>query len=178
MNTGIYTITNLFNNKMYVGSTGVNFKYRFNNHIKALKLNKHKNKHLQTSWNKYGENNFKFEILEECDIEFCLSIELYWITMLNTKNRNFGYNICDPLKTRLGINHTIETKNKLKITRNSNQYKIFYKPVLQYTIDDIFIKKWDSACVAGKSLNIKRSDISKCCTNRLKSISMFKWKLE
>ena len=67
METGVYEIKNKINNKVYIGSTSVSFKKRFNLHLHTLKNNYHKNKHLQHAWNKYGENNFEFNILLVCD---------------------------------------------------------------------------------------------------------------
>ena len=58
---GIYKITNIINNKVYVGSA-VNVTYRFKTHKRLLKQNKHFNTHLQSSYNKYGKDNFKFEM--------------------------------------------------------------------------------------------------------------------
>ena len=40
------------------------FKKRLNHHRSMLRANKHKNQHLQNSYNKYGEDNFEFTILE------------------------------------------------------------------------------------------------------------------
>lgn len=61
---GVYLITNLENNKIYVGSTINSFKERWMAHIQKLRSNKHSNQYLQSSFNKYGENKFKFSILE------------------------------------------------------------------------------------------------------------------
>lgn len=61
--SGIYKITNKVNNKIYIGSAK-RFKERFSGHISSLKNNKHQNKHLQASWNKYGTDAFVFEIIE------------------------------------------------------------------------------------------------------------------
>lgn len=62
----IYQITNLKNNKFYIGSTN-NFKIRKRKHLWDLRNNKHVNKHLQNSYNKYGEESFEFKILVECE---------------------------------------------------------------------------------------------------------------
>jgi group I intron endonuclease len=62
----IYKIVNLVNDKFYVGSTN-NKKVRFRQHRKLLRRNKHHCKHLQASWNKYGEDKFKFVVVEEVD---------------------------------------------------------------------------------------------------------------
>ena len=56
--SGIYLITNLINNKVYVGSAA-NILKRWNDHIRTLKGNKHPNIFIQRSWNKYGEEVFK-----------------------------------------------------------------------------------------------------------------------
>lgn len=62
---GIYKIVNLKTSKWYVGSvTCSTFKLRFHQHKTRLLTNKHENQHLQNSFNKYGIENFKFEILE------------------------------------------------------------------------------------------------------------------
>ena len=62
--SGIYEITNLINNKIYIGSS-INIKKRWKDHILLLKNQKHINVHLLNAWNKYGEENFSFSIIEE-----------------------------------------------------------------------------------------------------------------
>jgi len=59
----IYKITNLVNDKFYVGST-VNKKVRFRQHRKLLRAGRHHCKHLQAAWNLYGEIKFLFEVIE------------------------------------------------------------------------------------------------------------------
>lgn len=59
----IYKIRNVVNGKFYIGST-TNTRERFRNHRKLLRKNKHHAPHLQASWNKYGEDCFKFEVQE------------------------------------------------------------------------------------------------------------------
>jgi len=89
---GIYTITNLINNKIYVGYA-IKIQERLNTHKSELINNKHANNFLQNSWNKYGIDNFKFELLEEYPEEFLPSMENYWCNLLNTHNPNYGYNL-------------------------------------------------------------------------------------
>lgn len=64
MARGIYKIINVINNKFYVGSA-VNFAERKRKHWWMLRKNTHANKHLQSAWGKYGEQAFKFVIVEE-----------------------------------------------------------------------------------------------------------------
>jgi len=92
MATGIYTIENLVNGKLYVGLAKCT-KSRKSNHYKELRRNVHKNNHLQNAWNEYGEQSFRFEVLEECDEQFLYSQENYWCNMLDVHNRDYGYNI-------------------------------------------------------------------------------------
>lgn len=64
MKNVIYKIRNIVNDKFYVGST-VDSRKRFWAHRKALRLGKHDSIHLQRAWDKYGEDCFKFEIVEQ-----------------------------------------------------------------------------------------------------------------
>lgn len=115
METGIYTITNIIDNKIYVGSARTTFKKRKNHHFHHLRKGTHGNRHLQNAWNKYGESSFKFEILEECIPENCISQETYWCNILDSLNSKFGYNIELPQIGAFGIKRTKETKRKISI---------------------------------------------------------------
>ena len=53
----------------------------------------HGNIHLQHAWNKYGEDNFEFSIIEECDIELLDEREIFWIDKLKSYYKLNGYNI-------------------------------------------------------------------------------------
>ncbi len=64
MSSVIYRIRNVVNAKFYIGST-TNKKVRFNTHRRQLRSGKSHNPHLQNAWNKYGEDAFKFEVIEE-----------------------------------------------------------------------------------------------------------------
>lgn len=63
---GIYAIRNTMNEKMYIGES-INVINRWNTHKKDLTNNQHHSFKLQQDWNKYGEDNFKFTILELFD---------------------------------------------------------------------------------------------------------------
>lgn len=63
--SGIYSITNLVNNKKYIGQS-INIHDRWTRHKYQLNTNSHDNIVLQRAWNKYGKNSFKFEIILEC----------------------------------------------------------------------------------------------------------------
>ncbi|HJG97322.1 MAG TPA: GIY-YIG nuclease family protein, partial [Romboutsia timonensis] len=67
--SGVYSITNMKSDIVYVGES-FNIEERWMSHIDELKKGKHHNKRLQTDWNIYGKENFKFEILEKLELEF------------------------------------------------------------------------------------------------------------
>ena len=78
---------------MYVGQT-TNPEARWSKH-KSVARNIHSTpykSHLYSSMNKYGVDNFSFEIIEECDYEILDIRERYWIKILNTLEPH-GYNI-------------------------------------------------------------------------------------
>lgn len=80
MKNVIYKIRNVVNDKFYVGSTN-NTKVRFKNHRRLLRKGKHHCKHLQASWNKYGEDCFKFEVVEVVSDDKSLwNAENAWLT--------------------------------------------------------------------------------------------------
>jgi group I intron endonuclease len=73
----IYQIRNVVNGKIYIGSA-IDSKIRFEKHRRQLRKNKHHCAHLQASWNKHGEDCFKFEILEQVEGDL-LAAEQRWI---------------------------------------------------------------------------------------------------
>ena len=93
MKTGyIYMIINRINGKKYIGQT-INFNYRRKRHFRDLRKQRHYNKYLQNSFNKYGEDFFNIKIIEENVKKENLSQkEMYWIDFFDTYNGE-GYNL-------------------------------------------------------------------------------------
>lgn len=60
---GIYQLRCLINDTVYIGSAK-SFEWRWGSHLYELRKGTHVNPHLQRAFNKYGEDSFKFEILE------------------------------------------------------------------------------------------------------------------
>lgn len=87
MKSGIYKIVNKLNNKYYLGSSK-NFHVRKLKHFNELRKGKHHNIYLQRAFNKYGEENFEFIILEECENTFEREQEL-----LNNLDLKLCYNV-------------------------------------------------------------------------------------
>ena len=65
--TGVYRITNRLNNKSYIGSAARRFSDRWTQHRNELKHGKHHSRHLQSAWDKYGQDNFHFAIVLTSD---------------------------------------------------------------------------------------------------------------
>ena len=66
MKNVIYKIRNVVNKHYYVGST-VDSRKRFWAHRKDLRSGRHNCIHLQRAWNKYGEDCFRIEIVEQLE---------------------------------------------------------------------------------------------------------------
>jgi group I intron endonuclease len=112
-NIGIYKITNKVNGKIYVGSS-TNLNRRYYLHLNLLRNNKHFNIHLQSSYNKYNEENFEFSIIEYCTADQLKEKEEYYIKILDCLNE--GYNInqfSDRPPSWKGKKHTKETIEKI-----------------------------------------------------------------
>ena len=111
---GVYVIRNIENGKMYIGSTSTSFRKRWENHKRKLRKNKHPNDHLQASYNKYGKDCFEFQIIEITNPDEAVKREAYYISLYNTLNPKYGYNIA-----KVNIDGTTSvaqsTKEKLSV---------------------------------------------------------------
>ncbi len=112
---GVYQIRNKVNGKRYVGSSQ-DIRRRKIEHIKALTEGAHYNSYLQRAWNKYGEKNFEFEVIEEVlgNKEVQLDREQGYLDkgfeediLYNTSRSAW----CPP--SRKGKHHTEKTKAKM-----------------------------------------------------------------
>jgi len=89
---GIYKITNKINNKVYIGQSK-NIEQRWKEHIRHSKDEYSRNKpHIHCAINKYGKENFNFEVLEECKFEELDDKERYYIAKYKSNIKGIGYN--------------------------------------------------------------------------------------
>ena len=122
-------ITEYGHQKVYIGLTK-GFKGRKAAHLKDFRANKHNNVYFQNAFNKYGEDAFRFEIIEICEPNNSIlsEKEIQYIKSFNSTSREFGYNIkqggfapeiTDEIREKLRIANTgkkcsDETKQKLR----------------------------------------------------------------
>lgn len=89
----IYRITNTINQKIYIGRS-VDFQKRKNRHLSSMRRNKQDNPYLQNAFNKYGEEAFVFEIVEDNVADDKLvEREQYWLDTTKSYEPEIGYNI-------------------------------------------------------------------------------------
>ena len=87
----IYKITNLINNKVYIGLTTTELKVRWDNHRQCVKNDP---RHLYCSMRKYGIENFTIEQIDSADnIAKLGELERYYIEKYNSQNPSIGYNL-------------------------------------------------------------------------------------
>lgn len=88
----IYKITNLINNKVYIGKTVRTIEQRFKRHCYDAKKNPNTKNHFHRALLHYGSENFKIEQIDTAETPKELNEkEQYWINLYQSKE--FGYNM-------------------------------------------------------------------------------------
>lgn len=109
--SGIYQIHNLENDKLYIGGC-VNLNKRFSHHVCELNHKRHNNKYLQRDWNRYGQQNFEFVVLELCTRDELLKREQYYLDQLRPQ-----YNISKSAGNNRGTTRSEETRKRMSEAR-------------------------------------------------------------
>lgn len=109
---GVYKIYNKLNGRIYIGSAK-EFVTRYNKHLCILRKNKHYNNFLQHDYNKCGEENFVFEVLERTTEmkEVRIKLEQKYLDLYYDDQRQC-YNICPIAKSSLGRKWKQTSKEK------------------------------------------------------------------
>lgn len=139
---GIYKITNINNNKVYIGQSN-NLERRYKEHFIWNLNNK---QYIDELIQDLGKENFSFEIIEECELEVLDEKEKYWIEYYNSFYE--GYN-----KTKGGAGDfygnpklTIDDVKRIRESYNNKEerkevYKL-YKDKITYSG---FCHVWDGS---------------------------------
>ncbi len=188
--TGIYKINCLANNKVYIGSA-CGFKNRSNkkngfyrrwlDHLSKLEINKHRNRHLQCAYNKYGKESFIFEIIEFCSQEEALIKEQYYINLYKASNHEYGFNI---LNEHLANYTKFTEEHKQKISKallgKKRPLEIVQKwsnKVQQIDENQQIIAEYYSIAEAERQTGIQRQDIGQACIGKkIKKAGGYYWK--
>jgi len=138
MGCGIYKIQNIVNDKIYIGSS-VNLDSREYKHFWMLERNGHDNEYLQHSYNKYGKDSFKFEIIEECCYDDLINKENFYIDFYKSNVLDFGFNLAKVNEFRRNTyNDNVKIKlSKSNLTKNNN-FTIFSLTNIETKEDFIF----------------------------------------
>lgn len=189
---GIYRIINKINNKSYIGYSH-NIGLRIKQHRNRLNVGKHCNNYLQKAYNKYGNESFIVEVIEEVELENLGSREIELIKEYNTTNSNYGYNISfggySSMKGRFASEETKEKMSKAAIGRiltSEDKRKMRVAKlgkrgnrktsINQYDMNNNFIESYTSITEASRNTNISRTAIMNCLANRSKLSGDFVWR--
>jgi len=156
----IYSITNLENQKLYVGKTTQPNPYdRWKQHLQAArsKDNLAENNSIHSmpivrAISKYGADNFKFRVLEECNDDKVNERETYWIERLNACGKN-GYNV------------TLGDEGVKKPRKHWANHP-HSKAVSCYTLEGEWVRDYETCGVAADTLgNKKQKSCIRTCIN-------------
>lgn len=130
---GVYKITNTQNNKSYIGIS-VDIERRWDDHKNPYNWSRESRKALYQAFQKYGLENFSFEVLEECLITELSEKEKYYVELYDTfKN---GYNATAGGEDNCGDSHpghkltaddVIDIRTRYKNLERKNEVYELYK---------------------------------------------------
>ena len=159
---GVYQILNNVSGRCYIGQS-YDIEKRLKEHFGALRKGCHRNQHLQSTFDKYGEQVFSTRILTRCCPEYLTQVEQGWMERFKVKYNKapsagslFGYKLTAEHKAKLsaimmghkyslGCKHTSETKEKVSAALMGNKYSLGYKQTAEH-------KARISAAKTGKNL--------------------------
>jgi hypothetical protein len=123
--SGVYKITNLSNNKFYIGQA-FNLHRREIEHFRKLKQCCHFNTHLQNSYNKHGKECLLFEVILFCEKNELTYYEQKLVTLLDPEYNVLKkcvnvYPLTSNKISNSMIGHATSKETRLKISLNSAQ---------------------------------------------------------
>lgn len=183
MRSGIYKITCLITNQIYIGYS-VNLKDR---EEKYKKMNIPTQPLIKESIKKYGWEQHKFEVIEYCEKEQLKEREKYWIKYLDSfknglnGNKGGGGPITHSEEAKLKISKFRKNKKQSEntiIKRSKSMKGKNTRLVYQFNLDGKLINKFDSltdACILNNIPLKYMGDITSCCKGRQKTARGYLW---
>ena len=111
----VYKITNIQNNKVYIGQTIRPIQDRFRRHINDA-LNNILDTHFARAIKKYGKNNFIIEQIDQAQTQNELNKkEQYWIQYYNSVQE--GYNETDAISKCGGNTYQSKTEKEMEVIK-------------------------------------------------------------
>lgn len=154
----IYKITNLINNKRYIGVTS-RIKRRIYEHTRYSEIeNSPLTCYLHNSIKKYGCNNFIFEVIHKNikNDKQLNELEVFYIKKFKSNKSEYGYNLTSGGEREIPNDITI-----LKKIASSHKVK-----VAKYDLEGNFICEYESIKEASRQNNIPDTDIHRCHKNK------------
>ena len=190
-NYGIYGIVNILNGNIYVGQTSESFQRRYWHYRWKLNDGSHDNAHLQKAWNKYGEENFQFIILEIVNDKNLLDdLEIKYISYYKKENKSYnmliggggrrGFKMSEHAKKivgqknrehMLGTKHSEKTKKKMSEKRTGMVIK-----KKTDVLDEDIVRKIKELLISGKSASQVAKELSVNYKNINNLIANNTWK--
>lgn len=164
---GIYKIENLVNGKVYIGQSR-HIRQRWAEHKKVLRRDCHKNTFLQRAWDKYGEDNFSFEVLELCDINDLNNCEIKYINQYDSFNSDKGYNLTSGGDSKKEIANSTRQKLSENILGKNHPNR---KEVI--CLETLFV--YDTIKYAANSVGVDYSMITRCCCGEICEVAGKHW---
>lgn len=121
----IYKITNKINGKIYIGQTKKTLEKRIQNH-RGRFVSKKASYHLYSAMEKYGWENFEFEVLDATPTtqEELDNLEMYYIELYEALDQSKGYNMYKGGKENPMNSKIVATKHLNKMRSEEVREKI------------------------------------------------------
>lgn len=124
---GIYQIKCLMNDRIYIGGT-TDIDSRFLVHRGTLRRGQHRNRHLQEDYDKHGESQFEYSILEKLEDKNDLdSREQFYLDSGECLYANGGYNILIKVGSPEGVSIHDEESRKILSEKKLGEKNPFYQ---------------------------------------------------
>ena len=115
----IYKITNLKNNKCYIGKTLKSIEKRWEEHCHDYLRRNEEKRPLYSAMKKYGTKNFKVEEIEQCNENIVNEREKYWIEYYDSFKKGYNATLGGDGKAYIDRELVIKTYNEVQNVRKT-----------------------------------------------------------